>query len=482
MRARFSLVFAFAFAAAWAFAFAPGEARAQTTTSSAPSVAGINGAVQRLEPDRVTSADNSNENPHSSGVLVNDLNFEDCQANLVYGFDLAISNLSYASTYLLNIWAGTQDCSQLANRQTEATAVCWPLITPVIVNSNPYNVYVRMEDIVSQAFTTSHIVSYAAATQEVCQGQTATGATAITVYFFFTDAQGNPYGNVQPYPLTVDLRAGDVQGNISLGVGQDLLIVNIPPTSDPDTQGWNVYCDPPPGNVSGVATVAVDAPTNNGQCPAQVPDSSSVDSAVVDANDDSSADSSVDSSFDSAVPTILDDAGGNACGVKLNDAGIPAPGGCSSSSVLVPGTAGVTAVTDEAGVTTYEEASTITDEAGTQLLSGGAMKLPPPSQYLCGQGGPASSQVNLLNLRDGVYYNVAVAAVDALGNVGPLSNVPCGEPVPVNDFWKLYYEAGGRAGGGFCSAEGAGTPAGTSGLGALMIASIVAMVRRRRRK
>ncbi len=86
-------------------------------------------------------------------------------------------------------------------------------------------------------------------------------------------------------------------------------------------------------------------------------------------------------------------------------------------------------------------------------------------------------------LKDGFYYNLAVAAVDGVGNVGPLSNVLCGEPVPVADFWRLYYEAGGRAGGGFCAAaaEGVGVPAGTSGLGVLMAASIVAIIRKRRR-
>ena len=82
-----------------------------------------------------------------------------------------------------------------------------------------------------------------------------------------------------------------------------------------------------------------------------------------------------------------------------------------------------------------------------------------------------------------MYYNIAVTPrrSTSVGNVGPLSNVPCGEPVPVNDFWKNYYEAGGRAGGGFCSADGVGVPAGTSGLGLLMLASMIGIVRKRRR-
>jgi hypothetical protein len=483
MRARFPLALVFAVVAAWTLVLASPAARAQTT-SSGPSVNEIVGVVQRLEPNGV-SADNPGENPHPSGVLVSDINFEDCDANLQYEFDLSISSLTSISGYNLDVWAGTADCSQLANRQA-ATAVCWPVKTPFAPNSNPQTVTVWMRDIVSQVFQASHTVTYSGteAPASVCQLQTTTGPTNISLYFFFEQA-ANATGNEATYPVTVAMRAGDVQGDISIGIGQDLLVANIPPTTDTNVQGWNVYCDPPPGPVGseGIELVPVDAPSNNGHCPAQVPDtgvvSSSVDSSGVDANDDSS----VASSVDSAVPIVLDEAGGNACGVQLNDANIPSPGGCSASAVLVPGggTTG-TATVDEAGNEIFEEASTTaTDEAGVSI-SGGTMKLPLPSQYLCGTGGVSSTQVNLLNLRDGVYYNVAVAAVDAYGNVGPLSNVACGEPRPVNDFWKLYYEAGGRAGGGFCSAEGVGTPAGTSGLGALMIASIVAMVRRRRRK
>ena len=110
---------------------------------------------------------------------------------------------------------------------------------------------------------------------------------------------------------------------------------------------------------------------------------------------------------------------------------------------------------------------------------------PTGTKYLCAQIGGTSTSVTVPNiggvpyLKDGYYYNVAVAATDAAGNVGPLSNVACGEPVPVADFWRLYYDAGGRAGG--CSAEGVATPAGTSGLGVLMVASMVGIIRRRRR-
>jgi hypothetical protein len=466
-----------------ALTFAPRAAWAQT-----PSITQIYGTVLRCEPQSLTnctSADQTGKNPHPGSVLVNDINFEDCSADLYYQFSLGISSPS--SSYQLEAWVGTQDCSQLTNRQTSATSVCWPAAPFLQAVTNPFTLPVRMQDLVSGVFTTTHPVTYTPSNDpNVCQLQTQTGATNVVLYLFFVDGGSNPVGTVQQYPITVDMRAGDVQGTISAGVGDTVLIVSVPPTTDPDTQQWNVYCDPEPGSESAQETVPVDAPTNNGLCAAQVPDSSSIVSLPTDASEDVSEDSA-------AAPPgqpSYDDAGGNACGVTLNDSGVPAPGGCATSSILVPGggSSNLTTTVDEAGQTVYEEASTAIYEEGGVSVTGGTMALgfqygqPITSNHLCAQTSASTTKINVLNLKDGYYYNIGVAAVDALGNVGPLSNVVCGEPVPVADFWRVYYDDGGRAGGGFCSLQGVGVPAGTSGLGVLMLASIVAIIRKRRQK
>jgi hypothetical protein len=450
-------------------------------------VNGIVGTPQRLEHDKSTSADNQNEHPHPGSVPVNDINFEDCEADLVYRFQLLVTP---AGGYNLDVWAGTQDCSQLSNRQSSSTAVCWP-VTSAASNATvtPYTVDVYMRDIVSQVFQTTKSITYSSeAPESVCQLQTSTGSTAISLYFFYEQAE-NATGTDAVYPINVGLRAGDVQGDISAGVGDTLLIVNVPPTTDTTVQGWNVYCDPPPGEEGVAETVPVDAASNNGVCTPTVPDTG------ISALEDSSVDSSLEDGasedaalVDSAAPVVLDDAGGNACGVALNDAQIPSPGGCSASSVLIPGGCNTSdTFTDDAGNTVFEEggatatSTSTVEEGGTLSCSGGTMRLI-PSKYICGTSSGTSTKINVEHLKDGYYYNISVGAVDALGNVGPLSNVVCGEPVPVNDFWKVYYEDGGRAGGGFCSAEGVGTPAGTGGLGVITVASMVAIVRRRRRK
>jgi hypothetical protein len=86
----------------------------------------------------------------------------------------------------------------------------------------------------------------------------------------------------------------------------------------------------------------------------------------------------------------------------------------------------------------------------------------------------------ITGLQNYALYNVAVGAVDAFGNVGPLSSLACDYPQPVVDFWQQYRRDGGQAGGGFCTLEAAGMPVGPSLFLVGVAAAGVAFVRRRR--
>jgi MYXO-CTERM domain-containing protein len=48
-------------------------------------------------------------------------------------------------------------------------------------------------------------------------------------------------------------------------------------------------------------------------------------------------------------------------------------------------------------------------------------------------------------------YAIGVSGEDIVGNSGPLSPISCGTPKPLDDFFELYKQNGGRGGGGFCS-------------------------------
>ena len=53
-----------------------------------------------------------------------------------------------------------------------------------------------------------------------------------------------------------------------------------------------------------------------------------------------------------------------------------------------------------------------------------------------------------------------------LENVGPLSELVCSVPEPIDDFFELYRRYGGEAGGGFCDCDAPGAGRGGTGLGA----------------
>jgi hypothetical protein len=105
-----------------------------------------------------------------------------------------------------------------------------------------------------------------------------------------------------------------------------------------------------------------------------------------------------------------------------------------------------------------------------------------PASFLCSPflAGSATGMAPLTGLKNFDHYVFGVAAVDQLGNVGPVGNLVCGTPGPIADFWYDYVNDGGLAGGGYCALEGVGMPAGGAcmaigvGLGAIGL--------RRRRK
>ena len=72
--------------------------------------------------------------------------------------------------------------------------------------------------------------------------------------------------------------------------------------------------------------------------------------------------------------------------------------------------------------------------------------------YGCGQvGGNTVTNGLIEGFAVGTSVAVAIASVDLVGNVGGFSTVSCAKTEAVNGFMDLYHQAGGTAGGGFCS-------------------------------
>lgn len=82
---------------------------------------------------------------------------------------------------------------------------------------------------------------------------------------------------------------------------------------------------------------------------------------------------------------------------------------------------------------------------GATLVPG---EVPAPGS---GKASADATEISAKGLENYVPYAVGVAAYDSVGNVGKLSSLVCATPLPVDDFYKNYRNAGGRAGGGYCS-------------------------------
>jgi hypothetical protein len=312
------------------------------------------------------------------------------------------------------------------------------------------NVTIPLRDILSQYATgaTTKTAYGGPYGESVCHSATSSGPTAITVWFFLTDGSGTLAGTAAQFPLSADLVGPAPPTKVSAGIADTALIVNWSPSGDTDTQGYNVYCDPP--------SVGKTAPEGGSTS------TSSADAGFTLVCEDGGFDGSVDEAGIIVDGGFVDGGCSEVPNSTSSSGGTTGTSNCPST-VLVP-QKGTTTTTNEAG-------QSVT--AGSQFVD---------SAYLCGSGGSATStNVTVSNLANGTYYTVAVAGIDNYGNTGILSTPACSTPQQVIDFWQEYVGAGGQAGGGFCSVDGVGIPATTTPV--LVFGGwIVATVVRRRRK
>jgi hypothetical protein len=154
--------------------------------------------------------------------------------------------------------------------------------------------------------------------------------------------------------------------------------------------------------------------------------------------------------------------------------------------------AGVTPFIDDAGVPT-DDAAEITDavvstgpvdtNSGISQISSQFIVASPTDSLDGAMTAGAATATATVPARNFDFYVYAVAAVDTLGNVGAVSNLQCGTPGPIKDFWYNYSTLdGGLAGGGYCALEGVGMPAGSAFMTAGVGFAAVSLLRRRRRR
>ncbi len=94
--------------------------------------------------------------------------------------------------------------------------------------------------------------------------------------------------------------------------------------------------------------------------------------------------------------------------------------------------------------------------------------------------GAVGSNAIVSGLSNGTTYAVAVGATDSFLNVGDVSTPQCVSPEILDDFFEVYRKAGGQAGG--CSVPGGDVPAGSLAFMGSVVAMVVTMLRKQRKK
>ncbi|PKN50090.1 MAG: hypothetical protein CVU63_00285 [Deltaproteobacteria bacterium HGW-Deltaproteobacteria-20] len=379
-------------------------------------------AINEGSIQRSTSFRSSSQNPLW-------ISKSDCLVNDQIMFPLTVSN--YGS-YQLEVWAGSasDDCrTPEARRGT--TAVCWQ-VWKGVPTSTGLEVMVSVRDIVSRNKPSEGgPTGPGSGTIDDCEWTEATTAPQeVALYFMFVDAGSDQQMGGAIWKTKFDLAGPTAPNSVSAGIGDTLVVVNWKESTDTDKAGYRFYCDPIPGKEgeqTNVETFDLDASLDG-----------DLDANDGDAGDGGDTDAAIDAGD---ADTDADTEAGTEAGT---DSGSTNTGSACPTNVLVASTA-------------------------------------PNEAYYCGSGSGTSGKVS--GLKNGVQYSIAVASVDGVGNVGKLSNVTCATPSPVDDFFKVYRDAGGQAGGGFCAVTGGvGHGAGIAGLLLVGLAALGSTIRRRRNR
>lgn len=444
--------------------FSATSAFAQTTGPSAALTTGA--VVLHYLPDGVTSSS------HPNGSQPSWLSNADCQQNIIVRVPITMTGLPTSDT--MQVWAGANgvDCTVAANL-SGTTQACWQVYNGGIAPVTATTVDLRAQDIIAplELAIGQKPVQYTPGTIAACSSVTQSGPIPVTIYFLFANgalASSGADGTAATYGLSIALIGPAAPTGITVNDGDTFLKVDWTPTTDSNTQGFQLFCDPPPGKEPAIS--------DSGQSGATVVDSSTVEVCN---------DTTLDGGFDEA-------------GDYLGD--ITVDGGCHYENVSTTSTVGGVCVSNEivsgggtvstTGDTEDDSTDTTDDEGGTTTVVTNVT--PPPADignYSCGSGAnlgsPTSSEATLSGLKNGVTYVVGVAAYDVVGNIGPMGvgtgSNQCGEPAKGLDFFDAYNADGGGAGGGFCSFDKT-QPVGTSAFALVGLASLVSIIRRRKNK
>jgi len=466
-------------------------------------------ALLRFTPDGKQVTNRRPVNPEA-------FNFEDCAADQSIEFVYQAS--AFAVNQTLQVWAGNTDCKP-ATARSGATQQCWRPAANLPLQQTG-TVRIPLRNIIAQPPTKDGNVVTPSAS--VCSN---VPDTKFGLYFMFVQGASEPTGTVEQVDIQVKTQGPGALSGVTVLPGNRRLTVTWAAAGEAgvvDQQGVRVYCDPAPVKRSGerrTETTCVEAGAACGNAALDGTETDvdcggscgkCADGKTCKVRSDCTSDVCTDGKCAPVVcndgtvnGTEVDvDCGGDACPRCEEGRNCVAPIDCKSGicTAFKCGPAVVDAGGDSAVCTTKEVSvptevrcesslfggTSTTSDAGSDGGSVASTTVVPDARYICGQVGAiiggrivisrlTEADENSPLLENDKDYAVSIVAVDSFGNPGTLSTPQCAMPGETSDFWQLYRDSGGQAGG--CSMESA--PIG--GLISLspLVVLVGALVRRR---
>ncbi|HEX4341364.1 MAG TPA: hypothetical protein VH062_35895 [Polyangiaceae bacterium] len=326
----------------------------------------------------------------------------------------------------LQVWGGARgiDCSTPTNRAANGSACFLLYNQPAAAAATRVDVPV----VALVAHSSAKVARDSHGYPAVCTSSTAAASDPLTLYFDLVDGTATVVASAAWNDTGVDVVPPEPPASVTASRGDTRILLDWTATSESDVRSYRFYCDPAPG------TLYADGGVISGSLPSASNDVGATSSAV-----ESDADVSAEGSTDGGTPAVDAGAGG-ASAETIADAGTSAGATCSTTSILTPGT--------------------------------DAQYPAPLDRYFCGSATSGVTSATVKNLVDYVDYVITVSAVDQVGNIGTLSNQICEVPAQITDFFGLYRQAGGKAGGGICSLSRPPPP--SHGDGYAVMAAVVA--------
>lgn len=381
---------------------------------------------------------------HEAGRDPTDINYDDCIDDDDIEVDVTFPTA--AQDYQFEVWAGltSANCADDGERKENPGNLCW-LIASSEPLTGPYQL--RVQDILP------HGASNPGTGTEAACNQTSSGS--VTVYFLLVGGGVNQLANPPTLSFKHDLAGPRAPRLTKINSGEESLILTWEASRAVDVTGYRLYCELGFANEELNGTQQGFGGTN-----------SSFGGASTAFGGASTAFGGTSSGLEGGTgqggPTGVggtDDGSGTTGGQDTGGGGTTSTGSESGGS---PGTAGGAAVEP--------------DECQAETLRSGER---PPENLRRGSVGQGITEGTAKGLEDYQLYACGVAAYDLNGNLGVLSNIRCGSPRPVRDYFEAYREAGGKGGGGYCG-FGRGQVGGLAAL--LGFAGLVFAARRARRR